>query len=70
MNEFRKGRLKMEIRLFKVALSTLCFGIFLTLNLTQISVEVRAITFLGGFLSGWGACYSIGRMVGEINTQE
>lgn len=56
--------------LFKAALSILCFGVFLVLNLTQPYIEVRGIAFLGGFLSGWACCYQLGVVVGEIKGEE
>ena len=58
----------MEKQLLKFATSILCFAVFFTLNLLETDSIVRGITFLGGFVSGWGVCYSIGCMVGEMQS--
>ena len=60
----------MEKQLLKLAISTLCLAVFAALNLLDQHLVVRSISFFGGFMSGWGACYSIGCMVGEINPQK
>jgi hypothetical protein len=57
----------MEKQLLKLAISILCFAISLTINLLDENLILRAITFFGGFMSGWGVCYSIECMFGGIN---
>lgn len=69
-HNYPKGTSQMEKQLLKLAISLLCLAVFIPLNLMEHSLIVRAISFFGGFMSGWGACYSIGCMVGEINQTE
>lgn len=56
----------MDKQLLKLAISILCLGVFMAINLLDSHQIPRAISFFGGFMSGWGCCYSIGCMVDEI----
>ena len=56
----------MEKQLLKLAVSALCFAVFLALIVVDNNVYVRIITLVGAYFTGWATCYTIGQMVGEI----
>jgi hypothetical protein len=57
----------MDKQILKIALMAMCFAVCLTVNLLDENLIVRALTFLGGFFSGWTVCHSIWRIVEEIS---
>ena len=55
--------------MLSLACSMIAFGIALTMIVLDVAVSAKIAGLIAAFLSGWGCCYSLGRMSGCIEDQ-
>lgn len=55
--------------LFSLAFSMVGFGIALTMMVLDVNVASRVAGLLAAFFSGWGCCYWLGVMSGDITNK-